>query len=71
MSESRTYSVPGMRCGHCKTAVTEELGAVSGVQRVDVDLESRIVTVTGAQLDDGTLRVAIGEAGYEAEDVPV
>jgi len=33
---------------------------------VDVDLESKRVTVVGSELDDTKLRAAIGEAGYEA-----
>ncbi len=66
MSETVTYTVPGMHCGHCKKAVTEELTAVTGVESVDVDLESKRVTVVGADLDDRMLRAAIDEAGYEA-----
>lgn len=67
MSETATYRVPGMSCEHCKASVTEEVGEVSGVQSVDVDLETKLVTVTGSTLDDGALRAAIEEAGYEAE----
>ena len=64
--ETRTYTVPGMSCGHCKAAVTEELQGVAGVQSVDVDLDTKVVTVTGDPLDDTVLRAAIEEAGYEA-----
>jgi copper chaperone CopZ len=66
MSETVTYSVPGMSCDHCKHAVTEELTGVEGVESVDVDLASKLVVVHGAGLDDATLRAAIDEAGYEA-----
>lgn len=66
MTDTRTYTVPGMHCGHCKAAVEEEVGAVDGVEGVDVDLETKAVTVRGSGLDDGALRAAIGEAGYEA-----
>jgi len=65
MSEITTYSVPGMHCGHCKAAVTHELEAVAGVESVDVDLDSKHVTITGHGLDDAALRAAIDEAGYE------
>ena len=61
-----TYSVPGMSCGHCKHAVSSELAEVSGVESVDVDLATKLVTVRGADLDDAALRAAIEEAGYEA-----
>ena len=61
-----TYRVPGMSCGHCKQAVSEELLSVEGVQSVDVDLDTKLVVVHGDGLDDGKLRAAIDEAGYEA-----
>ncbi|HVC41262.1 MAG TPA: cation transporter [Candidatus Saccharimonadales bacterium] len=66
MAETITYSVTGMTCDHCKMAVTKELTAVRGVETVDVDLDSKRVTVTGETLDDSALRTAIEEAGYEA-----
>jgi copper chaperone len=67
MTETKTYVVPTMHCDHCKAAVAEELSAIPRVEHVEVDLESKIVTVRGAQLDDATLRAAIEDAGYEAE----
>jgi copper ion binding protein len=60
------YTVAGMSCEHCVAAVTEELGAVDGVDGVEVDLETKRVVVRGAALDDARLRAAIGDAGYEA-----
>jgi copper chaperone len=66
MSQTITYSVPGMSCDHCRHAVSTELGAVAGVTAVDVDLETKLVRVTGAALEDAVLRAAIQEAGYEA-----
>jgi copper chaperone len=65
MTETKTYSVLGMHCGHCKDAVTREVEAVEGVQSVEVNLDSKRVTVTGSNLDDSALRAAIDEAGYE------
>jgi copper chaperone CopZ len=62
----RTYTVPGMHCGHCERAVKDEVGAVAGVDSVDVDLDTKAVTVRGADLDDAALRAAIEEAGYTA-----
>jgi copper chaperone CopZ len=61
-----TYSVPGMSCGHCKSAITSEVSQVAGVESVDVDLDTKLVVVHGASLDDEALRAAIDEAGYEA-----
>ena len=61
-----TYTVPGMSCGHCKSAVEEELTGVAGVASVDVDLDTKRVVVRGDGLSDEALRAAIDEAGYAA-----
>ena len=65
MNETLTYSVPGIHCGHCEAAIKQEVGAVAGVNTVEVDLERRLVSVSGDGLDDGRLREAIDEAGYD------
>jgi copper chaperone len=65
VTETITYTVPGMHCGHCERAVKEEVGAVSGVEAVDVDLERKLVRVHGDDVDDAAVRAAIGEAGYD------
>ena len=61
-----TYTVAGMTCGHCVSAVTEEVTQVPGVTTVDVDLTSGRLTVTSdAPVDDEAVRAAVDEAGYE------
>jgi copper chaperone CopZ len=64
--EELTYTVSGMSCGHCKAAVEGEVGRVPGVAFVEADLDTKLVLVRGEGLDDGALRAAIDEAGYEA-----
>ena len=66
MAEALVYSVPGMHCAHCERAVKDELVVVSGVDDVEVDLDTKLVVVHGERLDDEALRAAIVEAGYEA-----
>lgn len=53
MGTSRTYSVPAVHCGHCKTAIEAEVGKVSGVDRVEGDAPEEAVVG------------AIDRAGYE------
>jgi copper chaperone len=65
MTGTTQYAVPAMHCGHCERAVKEELAAVVGVSAVEVDLETKLVTVSGDALDDRALRAAIEAAGYE------
>jgi copper chaperone len=66
MTETITYSVPGVSCAHCQTAITAEVTRVDGVDSVDVDLETKLVRVSGENLDDAALVAAIDEAGYDA-----
>ena len=66
MSETMTYEVPAMHCGHCTAAVQREVSSVEGVESVDVDLDTKLVTIRGQRLSDTALREAIEEAGYEA-----
>jgi copper chaperone len=63
MTTTRTYSVPGISCDHCKRAIEGEVSTVADVASVDVDVEARRVTVVGG--DDDEIRAAIDEAGYE------
>lgn len=61
-----TYRVTGMTCDHCVPAVTEEVSKLAGVNNVDVDLASGTMTVSSdTPLDEGALRAAVDEAGYE------
>jgi copper chaperone CopZ len=55
-----------MHCGHCETAVRDEVSGVPGVESVEVDLSTKLVEVAGEPLDDAAIRAAIEEAGYEA-----
>jgi copper chaperone len=66
MRDTRTYTVPGIHCGHCAAAIKEEVSSVEGVEGVDVDLEAKVVTIRGQALSDESLRQAIEEAGYQA-----
>jgi copper chaperone len=61
------YKVTGMTCEHCVNAVTAELGDLSGVSGVAVELVpdgTSLVTVTSAApLDGDAVRAALDEAG--------
>ncbi len=66
MSDTLTYSVPAIHCGHCAAAIKDEVSSVEGVEDVDVDIHSKVVTIRGESLSDAAVREAIEEAGYEA-----
>jgi copper chaperone len=67
MSTTSTYSVQGMTCSHCASAVSQEVSALDGVQSVDVDLVaggvSTVRVVSEAPLADDAVAAALDEAG--------
>jgi copper chaperone len=61
------YVVSDISCSHCTVAVTEEVTKVEGVTAVDVDLDTKLVRVTGDGFAGEDVIAAIDEAGYDAE----
>ena len=63
------FLVTGMTCGHCVASVTEEVGAIAGVQSVDVVLKkggaSRVTVHADGPVDTEAVRAAVEEAGYQ------
>jgi copper chaperone len=61
-----TYTVTGMTCEHCVRAVREEIGRLSGVTDVAVDLASgRVRIAADGPVPGDAVRAAVAEAGYE------
>jgi copper chaperone len=63
-----TFSVPGLSCEHCVSAITKALKRVDGAAKVDIDLAAKIVRVQSSQATN-VLAKAIKAAGYAASKV--
>jgi copper ion binding protein len=62
----KTLKVEGMSCAHCKAAVEEELGKLSGLEHANADPDRGTVEVRfdEARLTEDDLEAAVEEAGY-------
>jgi copper chaperone len=61
------YQVTGMTCGHCEMSVREEVGAITGVESVEVSATTgRLVVTASPAVDDAAITAAVTEAGYSA-----
>ena len=59
------WTVTGMTCGHCVSAVTEEVSGIEGVESVEVDLATGAVVVQASvDLTREQMAAAVDEAGY-------
>lgn len=65
MSETTTYTVTGMTCGHCEMSVREEIGELAGVTAVEASHQTgRVVVTSDGPLDPAAVAAAVEEAGY-------
>ena len=64
---TQTFDVVGMTCGHCASAVSQELNALDGVTDVQVDLvaggTSHVAVTADRELTPAEVGTALDEAG--------
>jgi len=63
----KVLKVEGMTCKHCVQTVSETVGKMTGVQKVDVNLDQKEVTIefdeSQTKLDEVSTQIV--EAGFE------
>jgi len=68
-ADATEFLVTGMTCGHCVSSVTEEVGAIEGVDSVEVVLKkggaSRVTVTAAGPIDADAVRAAVEDAGYQ------
>jgi copper chaperone len=63
----QTISVPEISCNHCKMSIEGAVGALEGIDKVEVHIEPRTVDVqfNEASVSIEAIYAAIEEQGYE------
>ncbi|MFO7869344.1 MAG: SO_0444 family Cu/Zn efflux transporter [Bacteroidales bacterium] len=59
-----TLKVDGMTCNHCKATIEKHVGAIKGVQSVEVILSSKEVHISGTNIPLKKVQDTITELGY-------
>jgi len=63
-----TYSVPAISCGHCVHTIQSELSELTGVTKVEAEMDSKKVTI---QFDDPAteekIKQLLAEINYPVE----
>lgn len=63
-TDTRTYTVRGMSCEHCRLAVSEGVSKLEGVEDVSVELPTGRLEVRGRGIRDAAVEAAVEQAGY-------
>ncbi|WP_280246446.1 heavy-metal-associated domain-containing protein [Nocardia abscessus] len=64
-----TVTVTGMTCGGCAASVRTEIGRISGVGSVAIDLADGLVTVEStSSIERADVAAAVARAGYTVSD---
>lgn len=68
MNTETKLSVPSIVCGGCAGSIKNALGKVSGISKVEVDVNSKIVTVEhDEKVSREKLADVLDDAGFPAE----
>jgi copper chaperone len=67
--ETEVLNVEGMSCSHCENAVKKSVGALNGVNSVEVDLAGKKVTVEfdSEKVTLSAIKDAIEDQGYDVK----
>ncbi|MCL4805706.1 MAG: heavy-metal-associated domain-containing protein [Anaerolineae bacterium] len=66
--ESKTFKVPGISCGHCVHTIKTEVSDIPGVERVEADQQTKMVTVSwNTPADWEKIRATLVEINYPPE----
>jgi mercuric ion binding protein len=59
-------------CKMCKATIERQLAFTKGVENSDLDVSSKVVTVTynPKKTDVASIKKAINESGYDADEMP-
>ena len=68
MKTETKLSVPSIVCGGCANGIKNALGKVSGIEKVEVDVATKIVTVEHNQeVSREKLAAVLDDAGFTAQ----
>ena len=68
MNTETKFTVPGIVCSGCASGIKNALGKVSGIEKVEVDVATKIVTVEhNEEVSREKLADVLDDAGFTAE----
>lgn len=67
---TKTITIEGMQCNHCKMTVEKVLGAIDGIEKVEVNLSDKTAVIEmSKEIDDNKIKNVIEEAGFVVKEI--
>ena len=67
---TKTIVIEGMQCNHCKMTVEKVLGAIDGVEKVEVNLENKTAKIEiSKEVEDSKIKEVIEEEGFTVKEI--
>ncbi|MBW2486845.1 MAG: heavy-metal-associated domain-containing protein [Deltaproteobacteria bacterium] len=65
--EKKSFSIPGISCGHCVNAIKTELSELEGVTKVEGDIEGKRIKVEwDTPASEDIIKNKLAEINYPA-----
>ncbi len=68
LAAETTVNVKGMVCSMCAQGIEKKFKA-AGMEKIQVDLDEKVVHLSGKDLSDEEIKKIITEAGYNVERI--
>ena len=66
----KTIKIEGMQCNHCKATVEKALSSLSGVTKVEVNLEAgTAILEMEHEIEKEKIETVISEAGFTVKEI--
>lgn len=64
LNNDNAYLITGMTCNHCKQTATEAIENCTGVEKVEIDLDSGKAYIQGSDINDDEIITSIKSVGF-------
>lgn len=64
INSDNAYLIKGMTCNHCKQTAAEAIENCTGVEKVEIDLDSGKAYIQGSDINDDEIITSIKSVGF-------
>ncbi len=69
MGQTLIFTVEGMKCGGCRKKIEEAISLINPETQISIDLEKKLVTVQGENLNPLEIKNEINNTGFQVSQM--